>query len=168
MFDSEAAMTATDHLSSQFSAPSGDPDAKKALLKQLKPDFPKDALAWLRDDQVTVDAPAKIDPDAIDWEAYPDWRASRQLKHVVKVAKKKIDKGKGRPSVMASRPGSDKLDVIDGHHHALARIDHKQKPFSYVVHVPSAKGAWDDLHDHQTNDRVKDDFGKTSKRDRND
>lgn len=161
-------MTAADHLGSQWAEPTGDPGAKEALLKQLKPDFPKDALAWLKDDRVTVDAPSKISSDDIDWSDYAEWRASRQLKAVVKIAKKKIDKGKGKPSVMAARPGNDKLDLIDGHHHALARLDHKKKQVSYVVHVPAATGEWDQMHDQQRNDTKKDDFGKTCRSDRND
>jgi hypothetical protein len=160
-------MTASDHLGSQFAEP-GDDDAKKALLKQLKGGFPKGARAWIKHPDVTVDAPAKIDPDHIDFSVYPDWRASRQLKAVRKVAKK-LDKGKSPdPAVMASRPGNDKLDTIDGHHHVLARIDHKEKPRAYVIHVPSAHGPWDGMHNDQSNDPHKDDFGKTDKADRND
>ncbi len=158
-------MTASEHLGRQFAAP-GDDDAKDALNKQLKKHFPKGARAWLKDPSVRVEPPRKIDPDDIDFTDYPDWRAARQLKEVVKVAKGK----KGRepdPAVLTQRP-SGRLDPLDGHHHALARIDHKQKPIGYVVHVPSEHGPWDSMHLKQKNDPYKDDFGKTTKYDRND
>lgn len=160
-------MAASDALGKQF-APPGDDDAKRSLRKQLKPDFPKSALAWLDDPRVTVEAPSKVPSDDVDWSDYGEWRASRQLKTVVKIAKKKIVKGKGKPSVMADRPGSDKLDIIDGHHHAMARVDAKKPPLAFVVHVPAATGEWDRMHDRQLNDTKKDDFGKTSGRDRDD
>jgi hypothetical protein len=157
-------MTASEHLGRQFAEP-GDDDAKKALLKQLKGHFPKEARAWIKDDRVTVDAPAKINPDDIDFSDYQDWRAAHQLKAVVKIAK-----GKGKkpdPAVLAHRP-SGRLDPLDGHHHALADIDQKKKPTAFVVHVPSEHGPWDSMHLKQKNDQYKDDFGKTSKYDRND
>ena len=161
-------MTASEHLGRQFAEPSGDPAAKKELRKQLKKNFPKDARAWLDRDDVTVEAPARVSADRVDWTEYPDWRASRQLKEVVRLAKGKVAKGKGRPSVMTDSPSDDKLHPIDGHHHALARLDHKEKPLTYVVHVPHADGPWRTMNDRQVHDVVKDDFGKTSKKDRND
>jgi hypothetical protein len=162
-------LAASSTLGRQFDAdPPGDDAAKRKLRKQLKPDFPKAALAWLDDPKVTVEAPSKVSPEDVNWSDYPDWRASRQLKTVVKIAKKKISKGKGRASVMAARPGNDKLDVIEGHHHALARLEAQKKPLTYVVHVPSATGAWDTMHDHQKHDKIKDDFGKTDSSDRSD
>ena len=112
-----------------------------------------------------MEAPRKVSPDDIDFSEYPDWRAARQLKAVRKIAKK-VDKGKrGDPAVMADRPGNDKLDTLDGHHHVLAEIDHKDKPRAFVVHVPSQHGPWDTMHDHQHSDTRKDDFGKTSRAD---
>lgn len=161
-------MTAADALGGQFTPLSHDDGAKRKLRKQLRPDFPKSALAWLDDPRVTVEAPAKVDADDVDWSDYADWRASKQLKAVVKIADKKITKGKGKPSVMADRPGSDKLDIIDGHHHALARVDAKKPPLTYVVHVPSSTGPWDAMHDRQKHDKHSDDFPPTSPRDRND
>lgn len=160
-------MSAFDHLGRQFTAPPGDDAAKEALRKQLKPDFPKQARAWLDDPGVTVEAPAKVPADQFDWSEYSDWRASKQLKAVVKIAEKKIRRGKGKPAVACQRPGNDKLDIIDGHHHTLARVDAKKDPLVYIVHVPSSTGPWDDMHDFQKHDRHKDDFGPTGYRDRN-
>jgi hypothetical protein len=160
-------MAAADHLGNQFNEPTGDPDAKKALLKQLKGDFPKEARDWIKDDRVTVEAAARVNPHRIDFSEYPDWRASRQLKAVRKIAKK-LEKDPGNPAVMADRPGDDKLDTIDGHHHVLAEIDRKKRPKAYIIHVPREHGPWDTMHDKQTNDPRKDDFGKTDKADARD
>lgn len=167
MFISEAYVVASEYLGRQWAPPPpGDEAAKKALRKQLKPDFKKKDLAWLDDPEVRVEAPSRVPADSIDWNDYPGWRASRQLKAVVEVAKKRIDKGKGKPSVVADKPGEDKLDIIDGHHHALARVDHKEDPLAYIVHVPQADGPWDQLHDRQVKDKHPDDFGKTVRGDR--
>jgi len=149
----------------QFSPPQGDESARKALIKQLRKDFPEPALAWLDSPDVQVDQPQRIPADQIDWDGYPRWRASRQLEAVVEIAKKKIHKKKGKPSVVAERPGNPDLLLIDGHHHAMARIDHKEQPLAYVVHVPAQQGPWNTLHDKQTSDKHPDDFGRTSKQD---
>ena len=82
----------------QFSPPQGDESARKALIKQLRKDFPEPALAWLDSPDVQVDQPQRIPADQIDWDGYPRWRASRQLEAVVEIAKKKIHKKKGKPS----------------------------------------------------------------------
>lgn len=163
----EAVVPASDHLGQQWSPP-GDDEAKKALLKQLKKDFPKEATSWLKDPQVTVEAPTRVSPERIDWDEYPEWRASRQLKPIVKIAKK-LRKGKTpKPAVMADRPGTDELDVLDGHHHVLGAVDAKKDPLAWIVHVPSDRGPWDTMHDQQKHDSRKDDFGKTSRYDRDD
>jgi hypothetical protein len=142
----------------QFSPP-GDDQAKAALHKQLKGDFPRRAREWLDDPAITVDAPARVAADDVDWSDYSDWEAARQLKEVRKIAKdKKVAKGGGKPSVMVATPGADDLDIIDGHHHALARVDLQQDPLAYVVHVPSSSGAWQTMHDHGKT--KPDDFGK--------
>jgi hypothetical protein len=149
------------HLSPRQFPPPGDADAKRALLKQLKPDFPKPALAWLRDPAVSVEAPQRIDPTRVDWDDYADWRASKQLKAVRKIAKK-IDHGKDHTiAVMVQGPGTDELTIIDGHHHALGYLDAKKKPRTYIVHVPETDGPWLGMHDRQLNDTKRDDFGKT-------
>jgi len=144
--------------------PPGDDDAKAALNEQLKGNFPKEARQWLKSDDVRVDAPTRLDPDSIDWDGYPDWRASRQLGDVKKRAKK-IDKGKHKPIVTVRTPGSEKNRIIDGHHGAMGYVDAKENPLAYVVHVPNQKGPWDTFHDQQRDDKHKDDFGKTKKKD---
>jgi hypothetical protein len=152
------------HLNEEQFRPPGDDDAKAGLLSQLKGSFPKEARQWLKDDRVRVDAPARVDPNDIDWEQYPEWRASRQLKDVRKKAKK-IDGGKEKPIVLAQRPGSDTKDILDGHHKAMGYVDAKKQPLAYVVHVPHQTGPWNDMHDQQNNDKKQDDFGKTKKKD---
>jgi hypothetical protein len=156
----------TDHLNpAQFRQP-GDDEAKAALIAQLRENFKKKDLKWLKDDSIRVDAPKRIDPNSVEMDDYPDWRASKQLKAVHKCAKK-IDKGQNKPVPVAEKPDGTR-EVIDGHHHFLGYIDAKKKPKAFIVHVPAQNGPWSTLHDQQTNDDKKDDFGKTSSYDRND
>jgi hypothetical protein len=151
--------------SRQFSPPVGDENSRAKLLKQLRKDFPEDAVSWIDDPDIHVTGPEKIPADSVDWSDYPEWRASRQLKAVVKVAKK-IDKGKKKAAVFADRPSQDGLLIIDGHHHTMGRHDAKKQPFGYVIHVNSRSGPWDTMHDRQRDDTKKDDFGRTPEEDR--
>src|ERR1700729_2483793 len=152
------------HLNEEQFRPPGDDEAKAGLLSQLKGSFPKEARQWIKDPSIRVDKPARVDPADVDWEQYPEWRASRQLKDVQKKAKK-IDKGKEKPVVMVKRPGSDALDTIDGHHKLMGYVDAKKNPLAYVVHVPSQDGPWSDFHDQQNDEKKQDDFSKTKKKD---
>ena len=135
-------------------APPGDEKARKRLLKQLKPDFPSDALDWLRDPAVRVEAPQRIPATDLDFDDYPNWRASHELKKVNKIARKK----KNKDIVVADRPGEEDLYIIDGHHHALAKIDREKDPKGYIVHVPAREGPWTKLHDRQKGDQDTPDF----------
>lgn len=159
-------MRQTEHLSQRQFPPKGDEEAKAELLRQLKGNFRKRDLKWLKDPSITVDAAERIDASDIDWSTYPEWRASRQLKAVRKVADK-IDDGKDKPVVTYQSPGG-RRKLMDGHHHALGYVDHKENPLGYTIHVPHDNGPWATLHDRQVDDTKKDDFGKTSKADRND
>lgn len=141
--------------------PKADPKAKKALLKGLSENFRKQDLKWLKDDSVTVEGPTRVPHDEVEWNDYSTWRAAHQLKAVRKIAKK-IDKGKDKPSAFVQRPDRDKKMIMDGHHHALGYVDHKEDPLAYVIHVNKNTGPWDSLHDKQRGDDKKDDFGKTS------
>jgi hypothetical protein len=152
-------------LSPRQFAPQGDQTAREALIDQLSSSFSPQHLQWLSDPQVTVQAPQRVPAEAIDWEDYPNWRASHELKKVQKIAKK-LDKKKGKPSVVAHRPGDRELFIIDGHHHALARVEREEDPFAYVVHVPERNGPWNTMHDHQKGDKDKPDFRGEKDRDR--
>lgn len=158
---------ATHNLNSMQFHPPGDDEAKQKLYDELRTSFKKKDLEWLKDDQIRVDAPKKISPEAIDWDDYPDWRACRQLKEVRDIAKK-LEKGKKPKPIVLADSGDDTMFIVDGHHHALAQVDHKDKPKAYVMHVPSKEGPWTTLHDKQKGDTRKDDFGKTDNYDRND
>ena len=158
----------THNLSPMQFQPPGDDEAKAALIKQMRKNFRKQDLAWLDDAGIRVESPSKIDPDHIDWDDYPDWRASRQLEEVQGIAKK-VEKGKKtpKPVVLAASPGNDdNMYIVDGHHHAMAQVERKKKPVGWVVHVPTAEGPWTTLHDKQLGDTRKDDFGKTTPYDR--
>jgi hypothetical protein len=144
----------------------GDDKAKRKLAKQLGKSFPEDAYDWLLDPRVKVSRPDRVDPESVEYDDYPEWRASRQLKEVRKTAKK-IVKGKEKPAVVAELPNGQR-EVLDGHHHWLAAIDAKTDPLAYVVRVPRYSGPWDAMQDKQQGDPRKDDFGKTSSYDRND
>lgn len=153
------------YLGPQWSAP-GDDKAKRKLVKQLRKNFDEEAYDWLLDPRVKVRKPERVDPDTVDYNDYPDWRAARQLKEVRDIAKK-IDKGKEKPALLV-QPPHGKKQVIDGHHHWMGYIDCKEDPLAWVVDVPSNTGPWQTMHDHQHGDDKKDDFGKTNKSDRND
>ena len=147
--------------------PTGDEAARQALLGQLSGDFSAEAISWLNDPSVSVSAPQRVPAEEIDWEDYPNWRASHELKKVQKIAKKLGKRKKaGKPSVLVSSPEDKDLFVADGHHHALARVDRDEDPLAYIVHVPTRNGPWRTMHDQQQGDSDKPDFKREKDRDR--
>lgn len=136
--------------SQQFHRVNGedDHDAKKALLKQLKGNFPKSVTKWIKDDSVHVER-TKVSPHEIDWQHREEWAATHEPGTVNDV-RKSIKHGHDKPIVGVARPGKDNIMVADGHHHleAYTQLDVKKMP-AYLIKVNRVNGPWDTMHEHQ-------------------
>jgi hypothetical protein len=63
--------------------------------------------------------------------------------------KKKIRDGGHKPVVAAKVPGSNKLRIIDGHHHYLGYDELGYPVPTYIVHTNENEGPWDEMHSFQ-------------------
>jgi ParB-like chromosome segregation protein Spo0J len=136
--------------SRQFSQ--GDPGDKKALIKQLRKNFSKSDIKWLKEDSIHVER-TKVSLQDVDDHDRQEWRATHEP-GVVKDRRKEIEKGKKLPLVAIDRPGRDNLMLADGHHHfeAAVQLDKSKYP-AYVVKVNRGTGPWNNMAEEQKDPR---------------
>jgi hypothetical protein len=127
----------------------------RTVYNQLKRDFPAEAIEWV----LTAEwqGPKNVGGDHIDTHDRDHWAASKDGKlplFVTKLHRKLATGGHLKPCVLVRATGAKVDDIADGHHRALASIDEGQPVWAYVGKVPTRKGPWASLHDHQEPDHV--------------
>jgi hypothetical protein len=121
-------------------------DPGAMVLAQLAPDFPDDALDWVR--SAYWEGPEQVPLADLDLRNVGSWKATSEPDKVDKFAKR-IKGGWMKPLVLVKRPSEDKLMIADGHHRALAYAKLGLPVMAYVAHVPTDQGPWDAFHDAQ-------------------
>lgn len=116
------------------------------VYAQLREDFPKSALGWVKD--ASWSGPQQVALDRVDWSNEEDWKASHEPARVEEF-ERRIPKGDANPVVLVRTPNNRKLIVVDGHHRALAYRNLKTPVTAWVGRVESARGPWDQLHNSQ-------------------
>jgi hypothetical protein len=67
----------------------------------------------------------------------------------VKAFKREIKAGSHKPIVAVRVPGSNKLRIVDGHHHFKGYDDLGYPAPTYIAHVEQNTGPWDEMHAYQ-------------------
>lgn len=122
---------------------------KKELSRvesQLAPDYPQNSMDWMSG--ARWEGPVEMPISSLDFQNEHSWAAHHEPEKVDKFAKK-IRQGKLKPIVAVKVPGSKKLRIVDGHHHALAYRKTGVSPVVWIGHVKSGTGPWDEMHSHQ-------------------
>lgn len=61
-----------------------------------------------------------------------------------------MNDGFSKPIVLVNNPSNDnKMEIVDGHHRALAALQNGTPIAAYIGHVGSDRGPWDKLHSKQ-------------------
>lgn len=120
-------------------------DAAGDAFGQEVADYPSEAVAWMHDAdwKGPVDVPADhIDPDMSRMDdADPN--------HVAHFARK-LKKGKLlKPVILVKIPGTDKLQLVDGHHRYLAALEMNKPIRAFIGTVTKKTGPWDTMHSKQ-------------------
>lgn len=119
---------------------------RKRVMAQMAPDFPKFSMRWMKDALWT--GPVVVPSDAFDTSNENSWAASHEpakVKHFTK----DIKQGRMKPVVAVKVPGSNKLRIVDGHHHFMAYRKLGHPVLTYIAHVDQNAGPWDNMHDYQ-------------------
>jgi ParB-like nuclease domain len=119
---------------------------RKRVMQQASTDFPKFSMRWMKDALWT--GPVPVPADAFDTSGENSWAASHEPEKV-KAFTKRIKQGQMKPVIAVKIPGSNKLRIIDGHHHFLAYQKLGHPVLCYIGHVDQNAGPWDNMHDYQ-------------------
>jgi 8-oxo-dGTP pyrophosphatase MutT (NUDIX family) len=119
------------------------------VLSVMRSNFPEKALGWVKNSRWI--GPVEIPWNRINDEGIETWAASHQQGKVNEFAREiKAGRSGLNPSILIQKPGSDKCDVIDGHHRALAHRKLGQPVLSYVGIVPAGADAKAALETHSS------------------
>lgn len=124
-------------------------DTGSKVFEQLAGDYPPEWCAWAL--HAAWMGPMAVKADAIDMTGYGNGakfgRTEAELAHWHKQIEKK---GRVRkPAVLVKTPGSNLLQIVDGHGRTAASADHDVPVWAYVGVVQADHGDWDLMHDHQ-------------------
>lgn len=129
-----------------FGTPQDTAGVRDRVIRQMAPDFPKSSMKWMKD--ATWTGPEVVPHEMFDTNDEHAWAASHEGAKVNAFVKK-VQDGKHKPIVAAHVPGSNKLRIIDGHHHFLAYRKLGYPVPVYVAHVDANFGPWDEMHSFQ-------------------
>jgi len=101
------------------------------ILSIMRSNFPEKALEWVKNSRWM--GPVEIPWSRINDAGIETWASSHQPDKVNEFAREiKAGRSGLNPSILIQKPGSDKCDIIDGHHRALAHRKLGQPVLSYV------------------------------------
>jgi 8-oxo-dGTP pyrophosphatase MutT (NUDIX family) len=125
----------------------GAPVKAKWVLRQLRENFPDEAIGWVKDAQwVRTQVPL----DRIDFHHMHEWAAAHEKRKVERFAGE-METGPDDvdPAVMVAEPGRHDVIVVDGHHRVLASRKLGKPVEAYVGYVDSDNGPWHETHSFQ-------------------
>ena len=120
-------------------------DTGSEVFAQIAHDYPPEAMAWMH--HATWKGPVRVPLDHIEPNMkYLDKSIPAHVQDFVKELKKGEQP---KPLLLVKIPDNDKLQLIDGHHRYLAYKELGQAPTAFIGTVESNHGAWENMHDHQ-------------------
>jgi len=109
------------------------PVSADVVYRHLEGNFPDSAIGWVR--RASSWVLAEVPWDLINDDDIGSWAASHQPAAVREDADEIADEPGSHPGVLIRRPGASRLDLVDGHHHALARRKLRRPVLGYVGDV---------------------------------
>jgi ADP-ribosyltransferase exoenzyme/ParB/Sulfiredoxin domain len=130
-----------------------DPNPVEAehVYSQLLENYPPDSIQWVK--SIPWTGPVNVPQDQIDYDAVKTWAASHEQDRDQEFAAR-IKAGEDVHPVVAVKEPDGEIQVVDGHHRALAYKELGLPVKAYVGTVNSETGPWDELHVHQEHSGV--------------
>jgi 8-oxo-dGTP pyrophosphatase MutT (NUDIX family) len=98
----------------------------------MEGNVPDSAIGWVRRASWVL---CEVPWDLVDDDDLSSWAAAHQPGAVGRDAREITEGGGGNPGVLIRQPGASRLDIVDGHHHALARHRLGRPVLAYVGDV---------------------------------
>jgi phage-related protein (TIGR01555 family) len=117
-----------------------------AIYSQLLDDYSPEACMWVK--SATWKGPVRVPVDRMNFSEQHKWAANNDPVKIQAHAQR-IKAGTEKPIILCKVPNSKKLEIIDGHHRALAYQKLGQNARAYVAKVDAASGPWCTMHGKQ-------------------
>ena len=110
----------------------GKPVDASIVYERMSGNFPDSAIGWVRRASWRL---CEVPWEQVNDDDISSWAASHEPQAVARDARE-IEAGESeKPGVLIRRPGAKRLDIIDGHHHALGRRKLGRPVLAYVGDV---------------------------------
>jgi hypothetical protein len=120
-------------------------DAAARVFEQVAQDYPASAMGWMH--HATWTGPVRVPLDHI--QPQMEWMDGADPDHVAGFVKRRQAGKKLRPLLLVKAPGSDLLQLVDGHHRFLAEAELGEAPRAWIGTVSEDHGPWESMHEHQ-------------------
>jgi hypothetical protein len=123
----------------------------KQVQQQVDENFPKKSMKWMK--KADWSGPRQVPIASLDFSHERSWKASGEPARVRQIADH-IKAGRHKPIITVRTPDNHKLEIVDGHHHALAYRMLGMDPVVFVGEVHKPEGPWDEMHSSQLVDKA--------------
>lgn len=119
----------------------------QVVYDHLAEDYEEKDIQWVL--HIPWVGPVEVPLTSIDFSNKDNWQATQEEDEVGKFAEKQQD-GFSKPIVLVNNPSNDnKMEIVDGHHRALAALQNNTPVAAYVGQIGTNRGPWDKLHSKQ-------------------
>jgi HK97 family phage portal protein len=122
-------------------------DTAAKVFEQQAEDYPSHAMAWMH--HATWSGPVKVPLDHIQPDM--DLMDGADPDHVQDFVRRRQAGKKLKPVILVKTPGSEKLQLVDGHHRYLAEAELKEPVRAFIGTTDADHGGWEIMHDYQLN-----------------
>ena len=120
-------------------------DAGAKVFEQTAASYPPEAMGWMH--HATWTGPVRVPLDHIQPQLA--WMEGADPDHVADFVKRRQAGKKLKPLLLVKTPGSDLLQLVDGHHRYLAEAELGEAPRAWIGTVSEDHGPWEQMHEHQ-------------------
>lgn len=117
-----------------------------AVLAALEDDYDISDMDWIKTTKWS--GPRGVDASEVDFTNEKNWTAADDPDKV-KRHEERINKGIEKPIITVRVPGKKTLDIVDGHHRAMAARNLGRPIMAFIGKVPQKQGPWQTMHEKQ-------------------
>lgn len=149
------------------SVPSHPEASADVVYDQMTKNFPPEAIEWIKDAHWT--GPVSVPSTLINLSSESKWAAAHESDKVHAFMERIREGDLPHPSVAVLEPGDPTVDLVDGHHRALAYMNLGLPVRMYIGRTHTSNGPWAETHSFQVHhgsdpqNKAESETGKVSK-----
>jgi hypothetical protein len=121
--------------------------SSEVVFQQMLKNFPPESLTWVK--KARWAGPITLGHEFINLSDESSWAAEHEQQKVDSFMERIQEGDLPKPSIAILEPGDTKVQIIDGHHRALAYMNLGMPVRMYVGRVNHHNGPWNETHSSQ-------------------